>query len=80
MRKELMNSNAAKMIRAAGVEQGLNSLRAIAQAAGIPYSTMYKRMLHFECFSAGELNALMRVLPSINNEMMGKAIREAATD
>lgn len=80
MRQELLDSEAAKMVIRAGIDQGYRSLRQISQAAGIPYSTLYKRMLHFECCTAGELNALMKVLPSITNEMMGKAVREAAKD
>lgn len=80
MRQDFNDSETAKMILKAGLDQGYRSLRQISQAAGIPYTTLYKRMKHFECSTAGELNALMKVLPSITNEMMGKAVREAAKD
>lgn len=66
-----------KTIRTAGAAAGYYSVAAIARATGIPESTLRKKLGKFQLFTVGELGALMRELPTLTDEVVGRAIREA---
>ena len=74
-KKEEISSE--RIIRVAGTAAGYDSVTAIAEAAGIPDSTLRKRMKNFTTFRVGELAAIMKELPELSDEAMGRAIRLA---
>lgn len=77
MRKNKDEPSQLVMIRAAAALQSLHSVAAIANETGIPETTLRRKLKHFETLTVGELNALMRALPSLTNEMIGEAVRTA---
>lgn len=70
-------TSSERIIRVAGAAAGYDSMTAIAEAAGIPDSTLRKRMKNFTTFRVGELCAIMKELPELTDEAMGRAIRLA---
>ena len=76
MKNKKIDANAE--IRSAGAAAGLYSVCAISRATGIPESTLRKKCKNFQMFSVGELCALMRELPKLTDEVIGRAIREAS--
>jgi hypothetical protein len=78
MRKNKDEPSQATMIRTAAAHRSMYSVAALANETGIPETTLRRKLKHFETLTVGELSALMRALPSITDEMMGKAVREAA--
>jgi hypothetical protein len=65
-------------VRSAAAAVGLNSVESIAEATGIPRSTLARKLKLFSTFTAGELSALMNEFPSLTDEKMGKLIREVS--
>jgi hypothetical protein len=68
----------SNIIRAAAAAVGLNSVESIAEATGIPRSTLARKLKLFSTLTAGELSALMNEFPSLTDEKMGKLIREVS--
>ena len=77
MRKNEDEPSQSVMIRAAAALQKMYSVAAIANETGIPESTLRRKLKHFETLTVGELCTLMRVCPSLTNEMIGEAVRTA---
>lgn len=65
-------------VRSAAAAVGLNSVESIAEATGIPRSTLARKLKLFSTFTVGELSALMNKFPSLTDEKMGKLIREVS--
>ena len=75
MKKKKLDAN--DIIRSAAAAVGLYSVCSMSRATGIPESTLRKKLKKFQLFSVGELCALMRELPTLTDEVIGQAIREA---
>lgn len=73
--KKTLDAN--DIIRSAAAAVGLYSVCSMSRATGIPESTLRKKLKKFQLFSVGELSALMREMPTLTDEVIGQAIREA---
>ena len=77
VKKSKKTLDANDIIRSAAAAVGLYSVCSISRATGIPESTLRKKLKNFQLFSVGELSALMRELPTLTDEVVGRAVREA---
>jgi predicted ArsR family transcriptional regulator len=63
------------IIRTAAAAAQMYSVAAIADTIGVPQTTLRKHLKNFSMITAGELSAMMAVMPALTDEEMGKAIR-----
>lgn len=78
MARKKKSNDSALMIRSAAASVGSFTVKDIAERSGIDRTTLTRRLEHFNTFTVGELAALMKLCPTITDEDMGRAIRDAA--
>ena len=74
MKKKVYEESSA-ILRTAAAASQMYSVTAIADTIGVPQTTLRKHFRNFSMFTAGELSAMMAVMPALTDEEMGKAIR-----
>lgn len=61
--QEILDKKYEKIIRAGMVDAGIKNLKQLAEASGVEYRTLLRRMLTPHEFTVGELYLISRVIP-----------------